>query len=46
VVVGVYCENGDQSKPKKLIINAGKITNDINISVDFNNPPPQPPGGM
>ncbi|MDX9923760.1 MAG: hypothetical protein RBS48_03265 [Ignavibacteriaceae bacterium] len=46
VVVGVYCENGDQSKPKKLIINAGKITDDININVDFNNPPPQPPGGM
>ncbi len=42
-VVGVYCINGDQSKPAKLIIQAGRIMRDINITVDFNNPPPQPP---
>ncbi len=42
-VVGVYCINGDQSKPKMLIVNPGQITPDVNITVDFNNPPPQPP---
>lgn len=42
-VVGVYCVNGDQTKPAKLIIQANKITENINIVVDFNNPPPQPP---
>ncbi|MCX7875127.1 MAG: hypothetical protein N2321_03050 [Melioribacteraceae bacterium] len=42
-VVGVYCINGDQNKPKPLIINQGQITTDVNITVDFNNPPPQPP---
>ncbi len=42
-VVGVYCESGDQSKPKAMIINTGKTTANVNITVDFNNPPPQPP---
>lgn len=42
-VVGVYCINGDQSIPKTLIVNPGQITKDVNIVVDFNNPPPQPP---
>lgn len=43
VVVGVYNAGGDQSKPKSLIIQDGKITTDVDITVDFNNPPPQPP---
>ena len=42
-VAGVYCINGDQSQPKTLTINSGGITPDVNIVVDFNNPPPQPP---
>lgn len=42
-VVGVYCINGEQSRPKTLIVNPGQITKDVNITVDFNNPPPQPP---
>ncbi|MEG8946366.1 hypothetical protein [Rosettibacter firmus] len=42
-VVGVYCVNGNQSNPAKLIIQRGKITPNVNIIVDFNNPPPQPP---
>ena len=42
-VVGVYCINGDQTKPKTLTIYPGEITPDVNIVVDFNNPPPQPP---
>ncbi len=44
-IAGVYCVNGDQSQPVSLIIDEGKRTQDININVDFNNPPPQPPGG-
>lgn len=44
-IVGVYCVNGDQSQPKTLIIEDGKRTQNVNINVDFNNPPPQPPGG-
>ena len=43
VVAGVYCINGNQSLPKTLTINSGGITPDVNIVVDFNNPPPQPP---
>lgn len=42
-VVGVYCENGDQNKLKTMVVYPGKITSGININVDFNNPPPQPP---
>ncbi len=42
-VVGVYCIGGDQTKPAKLSVQPGKITKDINIVVDFNTPPPQPP---
>jgi hypothetical protein len=42
-VAGVYCINGDQNKPATLTIPPGRFVNDINITVDFNNPPPQPP---
>jgi hypothetical protein len=42
-VVGVYCINNEQSKPATLIVEPNKITPNINIVVDFNNPPPQPP---
>jgi hypothetical protein len=42
-VVGVYCNNGDQASPKELILRPGEITEGVNIKVDFNNPPPQPP---
>ena len=43
VVVGVYTSSGDQSKPGTMTIRDGMITTGININVDFNNPPPQPP---
>jgi len=43
VVVGVYTITGDQSNPGTMTINDGIITPGINITVDFNNPPPQPP---
>ena len=42
-VVGIYNINGDQSKPKTLMIQIGKITTGVDITVDFNNPPAQPP---
>lgn len=42
-VVGVYCLNNDQTKPASLLIRSGQITPNVNINVDFNNPPPQPP---
>ena len=43
VIVGVYNIGGDQSKPKVLTIQNGKMTAGVDIIVDFNNPPPQPP---
>lgn len=42
-VVGVYCINNDQTKPASLVIHSNQITSNVNIIVDFNNPPPQPP---
>ncbi len=44
-VVGVYYTNGDNSKPGSIIINEGRVTEGVNINCDFDNPPPQPPGG-
>ena len=45
VVVGVYYSPDDSSRPGKLIIPKGQVVQDINIKCDFDNPPPQPPGG-
>ena len=42
-IVGVYYNNEDQSKPGMMTLQKGKITTGIDINVDFNNPPPQPP---
>lgn len=42
-VVGIYCLNNDQTKPASLIIRSNQVTPNVNINVDFNNPPPQPP---
>lgn len=44
-VVGVYSSNGDESTPGKLIISQDEFVPDINIICDFDNLPPQPPGG-
>jgi hypothetical protein len=44
-VVGVYYAGGDTTKPGKLIIPNNTLVQNINIICDFNNPPPQPPGG-
>jgi hypothetical protein len=45
-VVGIYYNGNDFSKPGTMKIQDRTITTDINITVDFNNPPPQPPGGQ
>ena len=44
-VAGVYYAEGDTSQPGTLSIPANTLVRDINIICDFENPPPQPPGG-
>jgi len=44
-VVGVYYKNNDTTKPGTLVIPENTFVENINIICDFNNPPPQPPGG-
>ncbi|MGB5529129.1 MAG: hypothetical protein WBQ32_04090 [Ignavibacteriaceae bacterium] len=44
-VSGVYYANGDTTKPGTMVIPDSTFVKNINITVDFSNPPPQPPGG-
>lgn len=44
-VSGVYYSNGDTTAPGVMIIPDSTFVKNININVDFNNPPEQPPGG-
>lgn len=44
-IVGVYCIGGNQTQPATMTIQDGKMTTGVDVKVDFNNPPPQPPGG-
>jgi len=44
-VSGLYYSNGDTTHPGTMIIPDSTFVRNINIKVDFNNPPPQPPGG-
>lgn len=44
-VVGVYYANNGTAEPGKLVIKENIFIKDINITCDFDNPPPQPPGG-
>lgn len=44
-VTGVYYANGDTTTPGILTIPEDTFVDDINIYCDFDNPPPQPPGG-
>ena len=44
-VAGIYYTQGDRSNPGKLIIPEDSFVRNIDIVCDFNNPPPQPPGG-
>lgn len=45
-VVGLYSISGSPDVPAKLIIPPNTFVNNIDIICDFNNPPPQPPGGF
>jgi hypothetical protein len=42
-VAGIYYSPGDTTTPGTLIIQSGDITHNINITCNFNSPPPQPP---
>jgi hypothetical protein len=44
-VVGVFYAHGDTTNPGKLIIPENTFVENVNLICDFNNPPPQPPGG-
>ena len=44
-VSGVYYANGGTTMPGILTIPEDTFVDDINIYCDFDNPPPQPPGG-
>ncbi len=44
-VTGVYYANGDTTAPGVLTIPEDAFVDDINMYCDFENPPPQPPGG-
>jgi hypothetical protein len=44
-VAGVYYADRDTTQPGRLIIPDKTVVPGINIICDFNNPPPQPPGG-
>lgn len=44
-VSGVYYTDNDTTKPGILIVEENKITRNVNIRVDFNKLPTQPPGG-
>lgn len=43
-VSGVYYANNDTTKPGTIVIPDSSFVRNINITVDFNSPPPQPPG--
>jgi hypothetical protein len=44
-VAGLYYAGNDTTRPGALVIPENKMVRDINIIVDFENPPTQPPGG-
>jgi hypothetical protein len=44
-VSGVYYANGDTTQPGKITINENVFLDNVNIVCDYDNPPPQPPGG-
>ena len=45
IVVGVYYSNENKTVPGELSLLEGAFLENINITCDFNNLPPQPPGG-
>ena len=45
-VVGIYCNDQDEACTGRLNIPQGAMLEGIDIICDFDNPPPQPPGGL
>ena len=45
IVVGLYYAESNNTAPGILRLKEGVFLEGININCDFNNPPPQPPGG-
>jgi hypothetical protein len=41
-VVGFYKDAADLSQPGSVVVNDSSQVKEINIQVDFRNPPPQP----
>jgi hypothetical protein len=44
-VAGIYYVPADTLTPGIVTVRSGEFSENINIICDFNNPPPQPPGG-
>jgi len=44
-VAGLYYSSSDSTQPGRIITMEDSVLENINIICDFNNPPPQPPGG-
>lgn len=44
-VAGIYYAYGNTTEPGTMVISENNFLKNINITCDFNNPPPQPPGG-
>lgn len=44
-VIGLYFSQNDSVNPGIINVRQGQYLENININCDFNNPPPQPPGG-
>jgi hypothetical protein len=44
-VAGIYYANNDSTEPGTLVISENTMIKGVNIVCDFNNKPPQPPGG-
>lgn len=45
-VSGIYYANNDTITPGVMVVPPDRMVENINITCDFNNPPPQPPGGF
>ncbi len=45
-VVGIYYSEENLTSPGTMVIEDGIISENINVVCDFDNPPPQPPGGI
>ena len=44
-VAGLYFAEGSSTQPGTVTVSEGIILENVNIICDFDNPPPQPPGG-